>query len=529
MPLGDKRVAVLPPTKGLKTDVPPHLIPDDYLAEGLNVICRDGAVKTRGGYGRLSDAADPFSDATMGLFAYTDQDGTTARMWGVSKTKVYEWNGTTWTNRTTGVDLTGGNDNQARMALFQVTGSTKTLMTNNADVPQILVSGSNRAAVTTLNGITKARDCTVTFQRAILANLEISGTRAPSTLAISNKDDPNTFPALNIVDLSDTNDTIVAVRALNTQSFAIYKDASVWIGIGAPNVYPFTFELKSLVAGPVGPSAVVAAYDLHYYIGQDGMVYVFDGNKVAPVGINVYRSLQADMDFGKAVRCHGHFNKTHGEIVWFFNSVNYDSGATFPSSGITLNIRTGAFSTLLRHTKRFSASTEFKVNTAVSWSSLGSYTWATIGGTFPTWDSFPTQFALGGLVGSDAGRQYVYGTATTDDGAGINIEIEMPLRPYTGEGQLIRVDAVETYWKLADASRSMDIILKTSDTLESDGTAQTAQSFDIGTAGLKKKATYSDQLTRYISVKHAVTASHYGDEWRGATLYLYERGEAYIA
>src|SRR5207244_3627346 len=107
-------------------------------------------------------------------------------------------------------------------------------------------------------------------------------------------------------------------------------------------------------------------------------------------------------------------------------SVNYNGGALFPSTAIVMNIKTGAFSPLQRFTKNFSASTEYKVNTSVSWSALGSYTWATIGGTFPTWSSFPSQFALVGLIGSDAGRPYVFGTATTDDGTSINAEFDLP-------------------------------------------------------------------------------------------------------
>src|SRR5688572_11644835 len=110
MPRGDKRLTIDPPTKGLKTDTPPHLIPDGHLAEGLNALCRDSAIVTRPGYGRISDGADPFADPAMGLLAYTDQNGTALKAWAVSRTKVSEWNGSTWTDRTGGVNLTGSND-----------------------------------------------------------------------------------------------------------------------------------------------------------------------------------------------------------------------------------------------------------------------------------------------------------------------------------------------------------------------------------------------------------------------------------
>src|SRR5436190_17621292 len=127
MPRGNKRITLEPPSKGLKTDMPPHLIPDGYLAEGQNAICRDNGVQTRNGYGRITDSADPFSDPTMGLLGYIDQDGTTLRGWAISKTKVSEWAGSAWTDRTGGVNLTGSN-NHARMTVIQTAATTKTVM-----------------------------------------------------------------------------------------------------------------------------------------------------------------------------------------------------------------------------------------------------------------------------------------------------------------------------------------------------------------------------------------------------------------
>jgi hypothetical protein len=375
VPRGNKRITIEPPTKGLKTDTPPHLTPDGYMSDGLNAICRDQVVMTRFGYSRITTGDDPFSDPGMGLLTYTDQNGTALRAWAVSNTKVAEWDGSDWHDRTGASDLNGSNDDQVRMALFQTTTTTRTVMTNNVDTPQILVSGVNRAAISGPNGITKAKDVTVAFQRVILGNVELNTGRAPSTLSISDKDDPNTFPALNRVDLSDTNDTIVAVRALNTQSFAIYKDNSIWIGVGAPQIYPFTFEQRSLVPGPVSPGVVVPVYGVHYYLGQDGMIYKFDGRTSEPVGLSVYRTLQAEIDFGKQGRFHGAFDRTNGEVWWFFNSLNFDSGSSFPSSAIMMNARTGAFSSVCRFGSRFSASTEWKHNTQVTWASLAGFSW----------------------------------------------------------------------------------------------------------------------------------------------------------
>lgn len=150
------------------------------------------------------------------------------------------------------------------------------------------------------------------------------------------------------------------------------------------------------------------------------------------------------------------------------------------------------------------------------------FTWNNVSNTYPTWDSFPSTLQTLGLTLDTEGRALTYGFASTDNGADIPMYFDLPMRDLTGPGELVRVDAIESYWKRPGAMRMMDIILRTSPDLGDNGTEQTAQSFDINVVG-RKLAKYFGQESRYVGLKHAITNSRGGDEFRGVTLYLYAR------
>lgn len=484
------------------------------------MIVRDSALIARPGYEALTTSA-PFTNAGIGGIYYTD-NALSAKMFAASLTKIKEFDGTNWTDRT-GTDLTGDEDDQGRMALFQTSTTSTVLFTNNQDTPRKLVSGSTSANLGGLGAIQAARDVTVCFQRAILGNVILSGTRAPSTLMISDKDNPESWPAANQVDLSDTNDTIVAVRVLNNQMFAVYKDFSVWVGIGAPNVYPFTFEMKGSVPGPVSPSSVVAAYGKHYYLGQDGIPYSFDGQTVQPIGTSIAAALQGEINFLKGPRVHGFFDRFNSEIWWFY--VSTGSSSDHPNAGICYSLLDGAWSAPLRFTHNLAASWEWKANTTFGWDDLSSYTWDDVGGTYPTWNSFPQQSQLLSIVVDSAGTAYKFGGAAQDAGSDFAAHFTLPTRDYAGAGQKVRVDAVESYWGQTSDSRTMQTTLYLTSTLADSGTAQAAQSFDLNNAADQKVAEYSGAEGRFAAVRFNLPNAHGLDEFRGMTIYYYRRSE----
>jgi kynurenine formamidase len=114
------------------------------------------------------------------------------------------------------------------------------------------------------------------------------------------------------------------------------------------------------------------------------------------------------------------------------------------------------------------------------------------------------------------------GNEPDDNGTPIEASFTYPTRDYTGAGEKVRVDAVEIYWKLADAERNVNVRLLGTDTLATDGTAEPPQRFDIS-KDEQHEAKYSNFEARYVAVKQNIPAGEALDEFRGMTLYLYGR------
>lgn len=523
MPRGDVRVELVPPMRGLRSDLPRHLVPDGYLVGGENVLCRDGKVYTRPGFTKLTTTA-PTANRLMGAAYYVTHAA--ARRLVVGTTLGYHlFDGTSWEDVSPTTALTGGAGDQVRFAVFPFAATTRVIAVNDVDAPQVYTGSGDFAA---LGGSPPIAKCvTVAFQRTILGNVTVSGTRRGSALRVSGFQDPTVWSSDNEVNLTDTQDNIVEVRALNDQVFAIYKDRSQWVGIGAANMFPFVFELKDQQPGPVSPGSVVQAEGVHYYIGQDGDVYRFDGQRCVSIGGAVRRTIQADVLWNQQGRAHGFFDPTYREIWWFWPTFSGPSGYFY---GIVYRLpqedMPGAFSPLMKYTAILTTSTAWRDLTSFGWNDLTG-TWNGLGSTYPTWDSFPNLGQMNVVAGTSGGVVYRFGRSGNDDGNSFLSSWDLPFRAPGGAGENFRVDVVEAIFKRPPSAQalSVDIVLLTSDTLGDDGTAVTAQSVSTGSTD-KLRATYANTQARFVAVRHRIPNVTAQQEYRGGMLYGWRRGEA---
>lgn len=518
MPRGDVRIQIDPSIRGLRTDLPTHLVPDGYLIGGSNVVCRDGVIITRAGLDPIVSTA-PSANRVMGLLFYQDHTETNRLIAGTTAGFHLYTGGTSWSN-ITGSALTGGTGDQVRFAVFKLSNNTRVIAVNDVDAPQ-LWSGSGNFA--TLGGTPPIAKCvTSAFQRVILGNVTVSGVRRSSSLWISGFQDHTVWSSTNEVSLPDTGDSIVEVRSLNDQVFAIYKDRSQWVGIGAGSIFPFVFELRDQQVGPVSPASVVTAENKHYYLGQDGNFYSFDGSRCMAIGTHVRRTVQADIDWSNGGQAHGHFDLRNREIIWYWPNTVGGTG------GIVYRLETSdipaAFSPLLSFSFILSASTDWLELGGLAWNDLTSYTWNNIAITYPTWDSFGGSSRPGLVIGRSNGQVYKTGDSGTDDGNSFLAEWQTPFKSYAGPGAMNRVDVIESFFKQETSSVTAEIILVGSTTMNSSGTEQTAQSIDLSSSS-RLRATYEDVQDRFISIKHKIPSTSGGREYRGSVLYLYGRGE----
>jgi len=324
------------------------------------------------------------------------------------------------------------------------------------------------------------------------------------------------------VNITDTNDTIICIKALNSQQFAIYKDASQWIGIGAGGIFPFIFELRDRQPGPASPYAVVQAEGVHYYLGQDGDIYRFDGTRCTSVGGNVKRSIQTSLSSDNQIRVHGLYDRTNREIWWFWPLT---SGTRAVVLRLPYNDVPLAASAIHVFSATLPASAEWKALNQVTWDGLATYTWNNVGATYPTWDSFFGTSTQGMVAFDSLGQAYNFGRVTGDAGASFDAYWVNPYRAIAGPGHNVRVDAIDAFFKQTSAATSVDIILVTTDTLADAGTQQTAQAVDISVNG-RHRATYYDNQSRFMSIRHRLLGVTGLQEYRGGVLYAYSRGES---
>ena len=516
MPRGTVRIPLDPPTRGMRADLPKHMIPDGFLTGGKNVLCRDGEILVRPGQIRIS-ATVPSVNSVMGGLFYEDHTQTERLLIGT--TSGFHLYTTSWSD-ITGSALTGGLDNQVRFAAFPFANSTRIIAVNDKDAPQVYTGTGNFAALAGSPPI--AKDVTVAFERVVLGNVTIGGTRQSSSLWISGFQDTTAWSALREVNLPDAKDGIVAVRSLNPQVFAVYKDWSQWVGIGTGGLFPFVFELRGNQSGPVSPASVVAAENVHYYIGQDGDVYKFDGDRSIAIGGAIKRLIQSDMYWLNRGRTHGVYDPLNREIWWFWESGL--SGA--PSVGITYRLPyddvPGAFSTLHYYGMRLSASFSWRITTVLTWDDLPT-PWDKL--PYPTCDSMLMRGRPAVLTGGVNGQVYNFGSGRGDDGYSYEAVWDLPWRQIAGPGENTRIDAIESYFKGEAVGLTTEIILVKSDTLSSDeGTTASPQSIFL-TSSDKLRATYYDQQARFVCVRHRIPFAMGNHHYRGGVLYVYPRGE----
>ena len=494
------------------------------MVDGQNVLPRNGVLIVRPGMARLTSSA-PSANRVLGGIYYSDNTQTARNVAGTSAS-LHSFDGSSWGDITGSTTPNGSNTNLWRFSAFPFSTTTRLIAVNDQCAPQVWTGTGNFADLGGSPPI--AKTVATTFQRVILGNVTIGGTRRGSSLWVSGFQDPTSWPAVNQADLPDTGDVIVEIQALNTQAFAIYKENSQWIGIGAANIFPFVYELRGQQPGPISPAVVVRVEDTHYYVGLDGNIYRFDGNQVQAIGSHIRSLLYNDIDWANRGQAHGFYDAINREIWWFWPSYKRTSPTT---NGIVYRIPyadvPGAFSPLMQYGVTVTASWPWFDNAATTWNDLSSYTWndALFADTYPTWDSFPNNSQLSILAGASDGVVYRFGRPGGDDGNAIDAIWELPMRAATGDGFIAQLDVIESFFKNVVTSTNVSVIAVTSDTLGDSGTQASAQTVNLNSSGTKLWASYENTTGRYVGVRYRISSASALNEYRGGVVYAYRRQE----
>lgn len=317
------------PNKGIMFNKPVNEIPPDGLFNGSNVLVRSAQLRPRSGFtsvisvgmdgtptgfynGRASVPA--FQPDAFQNDAFQTQAGVTGLL-GTTR-EIYNLVGTTATE-ITGTNLTANSHQLARFTsiYLQATQQLNVAHVNGVD--------ANRIWPSTGNFVLMGGSPPIFKDIASIADHLVGITMDGFTVRWSNNQDPNTWPALNFKNVTDTADPTVAIQSMGVLGGVLFKTRSLW------SIYPqggteasfFLIQYRGSYDGPASPAAVVDANGNKYWMTDEGRVGAFDGSIVRWVGDGVWPLVKPEIDPNNADRIFGYYEPTFKEVwFWYFHS-----------------------------------------------------------------------------------------------------------------------------------------------------------------------------------------------------------------
>jgi hypothetical protein len=172
-----------------------------------------------------------------------------------------------------------------------------------------------------------ARVLLIAANRIIIANIP---SWSPYGIAVSGNLDPTSWDGLDKLNaglLADTPGEITAGAELSALQFAIFKTDAVYHGMAqtefAGVASAFRYELVSPgIQGPVSPHALCRTpMGSLIYLGQDGGVYQYDGNRPQDIGGHVRRIIETQLDFDSKEDAWGTVDNRERIAYFFFPTV----------------------------------------------------------------------------------------------------------------------------------------------------------------------------------------------------------------
>ena len=514
------KVSVPVPHKGLIANFAPYEQPGDSLIDGSNVLVRDGRLIIRSGFRKLESAG--FGERVMGALYYELANGTKRTVaGGISKRKYYD--GSVWAD-ITGPAWTGTEDNQARFVDFPSGGTIYLIGVNGKDAT-VVWDGVSVADAAIGGGAPIAKDVTACANHVIYGNVILGGISYPCSVMYSESNDHTVTKATSMIDVAEGQGTIVAVRNLGVQSFAIYTTKAQYVATAQGGAVPFRVDYRSGQPGPVSPAAVVVGGDDgQFYFGEDCNFYRFDGGTCKAIGDGVQPKIFSSLSPSFRQRSHGVYDRQNREIHWFWIPIGSDK----PTAGITYSLKTGAFSPIHSYAIPISASWRWNDQSGFRWADL-SGTWTNLGLTYPTWLSMGSPENSAQMLGGISGQTYIMCGQSTDDGYTIPAWWEYPALALAGPGMEIVVEGFEPYYKQIPIPMDLEVRAGTAQFPGGTITYEPAQVFDMSAStfgesnAVSPLAKYEDVFGKVATVRCQVTEVNRGMEFYGGVARIQSR------
>lgn len=248
-----------------------------------NVVPYEGGFK--GAPTAIATTASALAAECRGAVVATKLDGS-RRIFAGTQTKLYELNGTSWTDRSAG-SYTGSSESRWSFCQF---GDT-TIASNLSDAMQ----SSSAGAFAAIAGAPKAKIVVSASNNFVLAFNTNDGTFGQSPdrwWCCAQSDQTSWTPAVST--LANTG-RLVAVEgaiqaALTLGDYVVaYKNRAIFVGsfAGSPVVWQWNL-IPGGEAGACGQEAVCDMGGAHFIVSNDNF-WLFDGTRPIPIGTGVVR------------------------------------------------------------------------------------------------------------------------------------------------------------------------------------------------------------------------------------------------
>jgi hypothetical protein len=307
---------------------------------------------------------------------------------------------------------------------------------------------------------TAARDMTVLANRLVVVNTVEGGIRYGSRVRWCSANNGQTWPVLGFIDMQDNfNDSCVGIVRTGATSAIIYRDLSAWLLSAYPgnDANAFTTERVNVtdnMTGPCGPAAIAIAEGCHYYLGQDGRVYTFDGNSIYPISDAIDPVVRGLLNTAISDRVSATYIPGLRAVEFFFPAIS----DTDPSHAIMYSIRRQAFEPIQSFADAMTAADVVTQTFGVTW-----LNWVPANSTWPeipynSWSAIPYGNSLGVWTGDPFGFVYLFWTANTDNGTSITYNATFP--PVRQDPTVMqRISDIELYLKQAAQPEELSFIV----------------------------------------------------------------------
>lgn len=329
-----------PPFKGTWKTLPSFLLPQDVAQDSLNTTVLGGKLRSRCGLKRFNN--QKLNEPIIGSFLTID---TTNSRYPIlsTPTTVYRLTNT-WHNITGNVNLSASST-IAKLTSIQIGTQVYVLYCNGIDTIKMIPQTTYQLTdiIPHAGSLPVFTDICTSFARVI-------GITPPYTvgwcdvindsyLSITN------WPALNQAILSDTEDSLVAIKPLGTLGIVIYKEANIFVGFGqsGSNAAAFRFEHRGEYEGPASPRAIVNVNGNHIYMTPTGRVGLFDGTNQSWLCDGIWPYLQNNLDSRYKSKIFGVYSYKTSEVTFWYPRVG-DNGVCkgmltiimpYPTAGVT--------------------------------------------------------------------------------------------------------------------------------------------------------------------------------------------------